>query len=302
MNNLDLSSCGRYVLTMKQQTVFHTLNKSKAQLLAEREINSQIKLALWKNQQDHVVYNTEKAHTLSLYVKGGAGCRRVDANYVRGKQDTLCIIPSGASAEWLIEDEFHFFHLYFTDSSIKRFAARVMDKEPQLVSVPDLTFHSDQQLNTLILPLVGALQIEDNANSLYAQESINEVFCHLLKDKQYCLNTKTLLRGGLSPAASRKATDYIHNNFDQKINLFELANLADLSEYHFQRMFKVTHGTSPHNYLTEVRIEKAQKMIIKGIPLVQVAQQCGFSHQSHFNRIFKKITGLTPKEYARCIA
>ena len=286
---------------MKQQTVFHTLNKSNAQLLSEREINSQIKLALWKNKQDHIIYNTEKVHTLSLYVKGGSGCRRVDANYARGKQDTLCIIPSDASAEWLVEDEFHFFHLYFTDSAIKRFTARVMDKEPQLVSVPDLTFHSDQQLNALIQQLSGALQIEDNANSLDAQERVNDVFFHLLKDKQYCLNTKTSLRGGLSPATSRKAIDYIHNNFDQKINLFELANLADLSEYHFQRMFKVTHGISPHNYLTEVRIEKAQEMMIKGVPLAQVAQQCGFSHQSHFNRIFKKILGLTPKKYARCI-
>ena len=287
---------------MKQQTVFHTLNKSNAQLLAEREINSQIKLALWKNQQDHVIYNTEKVHTLSLYIKGGSGCQRVDENNVKGEQGTLCLIPSGGSSEWLINDEFHFLHLYFTDSSIKRFAARVMDKEPQLISVPDLTFHSDQQLKTLIQQLSGALKIEDNANSLDVQESVNEVFFHLLKDKQYCLNTKTSLRGGLSPAISRKVIDYIQNNFDQKINLFELANLAGLSEYHFQRMFKVTHGISPHDYLTEVRIEKSQRMITKGSPLAQVAQQCGFSHQSHFNRIFKKIIGLTPREYAHCIA
>lgn len=285
-----------------KQTVFQALNKSKAQLLAEQEINSQITLALWKNQQDHIVYNTEKVHTLSLYVKGGSGCQRVDANYARGKQDTLCMIPSGASAEWLIEDEFHFFHLYFTDSAIKRFAARVMDKEPQLVSVPDLTFHSDQQLNALIQQLSGALQIEENANSLDEQESVNDIFFHLLKDKQYCLNSKTLLRGGLSPAISRRAIDYIHTNYERKINLFELAKTADLSEYHFQRMFKVTHGISPHDYLTEVRIEKAQEMITKGIPLAQIAQQCGFSHQSHFNRIFKKIMGLTPKTYAHCIA
>ena len=286
---------------MKQQTVFQTLNKSKARLLAEQEVNSQIKLALWKNQQDHVIYNTEKVHTLSLYVKGGTGCQRVDAGYAKGKQGTLCIIPSGGSAEWLVKDEFHFFHLYFTDSAIKRFTAQVMDKEPQQVSVPDLTFHSDQQLAALTYPLLNALQLNNNTNSLETQESINHIFFHLLKDKNYCLDTNLQIRGGLSPAVLRKVIDYIQVYYDKKISLSVLAELAQLSEYHFQRMFKISQGISPHNYLTEVRIEKAQTMIIKRVPLAQVAQQCGFSHQSHFNRTFKKVIGLSPGEFLRCV-
>ena len=64
-------------------------------------------------------------------------------------------------------------------------------------------------------------------------------------------------------------------------------------------MFKISQGISPHHYLTEVRLEKARHMIKKEIPLAQVALQCGFSHQSHFNNVFRKEIGLSPGEYIK---
>ena len=214
-----------------------------------------------------------------------------------GKQGTLCLLPSGGSSEWLVDDEFQFFHLYFTDSAIKRFFARTMDKEPQLISVPDLTFHHDPKLAKVAFLLSNSLKYNDKSNNLEVQKKVNDVFFHLLKDNNYCFNNRLKIRGGLSPADLSKVIDYIQTYFNQKICLTELADLVHLSEYHFQRMFKKSQGVSPHNYLTEVRVEKAQRMIISDVSLAQVAYQCGFSHQSHFNNIFKKNTGLTPREF-----
>ncbi len=286
---------------MKTQSVFETLNGSNASLKAEREIHSGLKLALWENRQDHVIYNTGEVHTLSLYLVGGYGCQRLDAGNARGAPGTLCLIPCGEQSEWLIRDEFRFMHLYFTDERIKRFAARVLDKEPQCVTVPDLTFHSDQKLATLVGGLHGAMLYDDPLSTLEAQELANDVFFYLLNHGEYCLDRGVQLRGGLSPQNTRRVLEYIHNHYADNPTLSELADLVNLSEYHFQRMFRRSHGVSPHNYLTEVRLNYAQQMIRSGKSLAKVAIDCGFSHQSHLNRIFRKSIGLTPGQYAACI-
>jgi AraC-like DNA-binding protein len=50
-------------------------------------------------------------------------------------------------------------------------------------------------------------------------------------------------------------------------------------------------------YLTQVRIFRAKKLLASGIAIAQVAQEVGFAHQSHLNRHFKRIIGVTPKQY-----
>ena len=86
ISHLHASGNCCYFFSMKQPTIFQTLEKSKAELLAKRDVNSHIKLALWKNKKDNILYNINKIHTLSLYIKGGFGCQRVDGGYARGKQ------------------------------------------------------------------------------------------------------------------------------------------------------------------------------------------------------------------------
>ncbi len=287
---------------MVKQTVFQSLSYSKAQLLAERKINKYIKLARWQNAKDHVEYHINKAHTLSLYTQGGNGSQRVDRGYKRGQEGTLCILPSGGSSEWLIDDEFQFFHLYFSDSVIKRFYAKVFDKEPQLINIPDLTFHYDKVLAHKMMQLSLMIGTDDEENSLALQERVNEVFFYLLNNKQYCLSQKLGIKGGLSPKANRQVKEYIQAHYAKKISLEELADLVQLSEYHFQRMFTVSQGISPHQYLTEVRLEKAKMLMHDGASFSYIALQCGFSHQSHFNNVFRREIGLSPSEHMKISA
>ena len=102
-------------------------------------------------------------------------------------------------------------------------------------------------------------------------------------------------------AILRRVKKYMEEHLQDKLSLDELAHEADYSRAHFLRMFRAVTGKTPHQYLTERRIERAKSMLLeaKKISLIDVAAQCGFSSQSHLTRVFRERVGVTPSEFKR---
>ncbi len=88
---------------------------------------------------------------------------------------------------------------------------------------------------------------------------------------------------------------------EHDFSLSELAATAHLSQWHFLRQFKKHVGFSPHAWLIQSRILKAQKLLRQGISISEVSQRCSFSDQSHFTRHFKNTFGITPGGYIRSL-
>jgi AraC family transcriptional regulator len=87
-------------------------------------------------------------------------------------------------------------------------------------------------------------------------------------------------------------------NYTRDLRLEELARIAGISRFHFAREFKRVTGTSPHQYLINLRIQRAKALLTESkMPLVEVGLRSGFSHQSHFTRLFRRFTGATPQSY-----
>lgn len=103
----------------------------------------------------------------------------------------------------------------------------------------------------------------------------------------------------LSDAKSNilRIKDFISSHSQQNLSLNELAALAGLSPWHFLRQFKKIVGLPPHAWLLQARLFEAQKRLKAGEKIINVAMQCGFSDQSHFNRHFKRTIGVTPSQY-----
>ncbi len=92
--------------------------------------------------------------------------------------------------------------------------------------------------------------------------------------------------------------DYINDNLGHELSLKELAAIAQISQYHFCRAFKQMTGLSPHQYLIQQRVERAKQLLQTGeMSIGAVAIACGFAHQSHLHRHFKRLTGVTPKTF-----
>jgi len=105
---------------------------------------------------------------------------------------------------------------------------------------------------------------------------------------------------GLAAWKKRRLAAYIDAHLADRIRVCDLAELLDLSNSHFCRVFGGAFGTSPHDYVTRRRIEAAQAlMLTTSDALCTIAYRCGFSDQSHFIRVFRRIVRETPSAWRR---
>ena len=93
--------------------------------------------------------------------------------------------------------------------------------------------------------------------------------------------------------------DYLAAHFDEPVSLDVLRELAGLSKYHLLRAFTKETGITPYSYLETLRIDRAKLLLKQGETPANVAQETGFSDQSHFSNTFKRLIGLTPGQYRR---
>jgi AraC-like DNA-binding protein len=104
--------------------------------------------------------------------------------------------------------------------------------------------------------------------------------------------------GAGRPAVSR-ARDYLAANFAEHVSLEELARVANLSPYHFSRVFTEQFGMPPHAFQIQLRVARARTLLREGWPIPQVASHTGFADQSHLTRHFKRLSVVTPGQYAQ---
>lgn len=98
------------------------------------------------------------------------------------------------------------------------------------------------------------------------------------------------------------AVEYMYENVGKKLTVADIAAAVKMSESNFQAVFKKATGQSVMNYFNNLKAEQAKIMIRKEIYTYgEIASALGFSSESYFTRHFKKITGMTPSEYARLI-
>jgi len=103
------------------------------------------------------------------------------------------------------------------------------------------------------------------------------------------------VRGGLSPSVLNRVKEYIHGHLADPLSLAELAQIAELSEYHFARMFKQSMGIAPHQYVMNARLIRAESLLRHtALDMTTIALDCGFSSTSHFSHRFKSLRGMAP--------
>ncbi|PVZ66325.1 helix-turn-helix domain-containing protein [Pelagibaculum spongiae] len=279
--------------------VFQQLHSSRATLAASAGFGDQMQLARWKNNHDHTHYHKPGHHTLSCYLDGGYQMQRVKRGQglKGGAPGRICLMPEDHESEWLVGDAVDFMHLYFEGRHLKQLAEKISDKECRYLQLEDLTFTDDLWISNLCQQLILPLDWQDKSDQLALENASQMLMLHLIK--QYGnIDWKTpQVRGGLAPSVLRKLTDYIDQYLDQKLTVTELAQVAQLSEYHLCRMFKQSTGQTLQQFVMQQRLETAKTLLLQGnLSVQQVALNCGFSSASHFSKRFSQKYQKTPNK------
>jgi AraC-like DNA-binding protein len=173
-------------------------------------------------------------------------------------------------------------------------ASQLVDRNVEIPFFPS-PIVSDARLASMIQNTHRAC--EAGVDPLVSQTLVLEAFSLLIM--RHSDQDAPLHALGKELAAVKRAKEYLTGNFNTKISLETLAKIAYLSPFHLLRAFRKTVGLPPHEYLINLRIERAKQLLAQGRALAEVAHETGFCDQSHFNRHFKRIIGLPPGQYLK---
>lgn len=177
--------------------------------------------------------------------------------------------------------------------------------DPARVALLDRFATRDVRIERILLSFVPELETGGLGGELYAQSLATALAVHLVRDHSSL--GPQLGRGidhesgrGLVPRALARVADYVEANLANGLSLEAVAAVANLSPRHFLRLFKVSTGLSPHQYVIRARVERAKGLLLDSdLSLAGVASACGFAHQQHLTRHFTRLVGVSPGRYRR---
>lgn len=132
--------------------------------------------------------------------------------------------------------------------------------------------------------------------SLLTEKEIGTLYYQMVKDYTGRVHQKKML----SPLKYQIAC-YIEKHLDYPISLEELSESCSLSKSSLCLKFKEETGKTLNSFIHERKIEKSKELIRSGLSFSAISYYLGYSSQSHFTRMFEKVTGLSPLEFKKSL-
>ena len=148
------------------------------------------------------------------------------------------------------------------------------------------------------LELKRELELARTDSYLYAESMATALATHLIR--RYATREAVIKNysGKLPPDRLKTVIAYIHEHLNQSISLAEMAAVVYMSPHYFASLFKQSMGVAPYQYVTQCRVERAKQLLKQPeFTIVEVCHHVGFQSQSHFTKVFREYTTVTPKAY-----
>ena len=159
------------------------------------------------------------------------------------------------------------------------------------------------RLNKNILKTGEFHEFTDIFNTMMSTSASNSFFAEAyFSSYMHILLTETAKKLYYTKGGFEKVLLKMQNSTMNTINNAELAEMCEMSEYHFIREFKKIIGKTPHQYMIKLTIEKAIELFnTTTMSVNEVALFLGFADPLYFSRFFKKSIGMSPKKYIKSI-
>ncbi|PSB27170.1 AraC family transcriptional regulator [Stenomitos frigidus] len=214
----------------------------------------------------------------------------------RRRAGDLAIIPAGIPHRCNWQTSVQFMILAIEPALLQQVGQDLVNPD-RIELMPQFMNESDALIQGIFSTLREELECDQIGGALLIDSLKTTLAIHLLRN--YCTTQPkpSNQADGLSQARLQRVTEYIHDSLHQDLKLVELSAIAQLSPYHFLRLFKQRMGITPHQYILQRRLEKATSLLRHSeLSIAAIAVQTGFSDQSHLTRCFKRTVGVTPKQ------
>ena len=198
-------------------------------------------------------------------------------------------------ARWDRED--HYLQIRIASHFIQTVAREIGMNPDRLELLPEFRTR-DPQIESIGLLLLSELNQEKLGGRLYIESLANVLTVHLLRNYSAAKPRLPSYQGGLPERQLLQVLEYINEHLHEDIKLADLAQLLDISQFHFSHLFKQSIGVSPYQYVIQQRVERAKQLLKQtDQPIMDIAFLCGFNSHSHLSKQFRQLTGMTPKAY-----
>lgn len=207
------------------------------------------------------------------------------------------LVPGGRPFSVRLLGELDTVHVYIRRKVIEEVAAEMVEGDPAAIEIPaDIV--SDPTLTGMLDAITLSLGDGDYATAIYMDHLARAIAAQLVRrHSQARLRQREQPRIG--PDLSR-ALDYMHDNIARSFNLADLAKATGRSPSHLSRQFRENLGQPPHAYLINLRLDMARGLLERTKePIAGIAHDCGFSHQEHLTRLFRRRFDTTPRAFRR---
>ncbi len=205
---------------------------------------------------------------------------------------SLTLVPRGHASQWIpsggVSDVLHLLiHPQWWHRLME-------DLDPDRIQLRADFSTEDPLVAQLGKALLTAAHSPGLGQQLYVQSLEQALGIHLLR--HYSVQGQPQPR--VTSRSLKCVLDYIEAHLSEELSLQTLAACEGWSVYHIARTFKAVTGQSPHHYVIGRRVERARYLLgFSHLSLSQIATDIRFASQSHMNRHFKRILGVTPKAY-----
>lgn len=253
--------------------------------------------------------NVNSPFTRLYYVTEGTARILLPTGIQELKPDHLYLVPSFTTHSYLCDTHFVHYYLHIYE-----------DHQSESSILEDFSFPTEIPAGDLELPLIKRLcginptmQLPQSDPTSY--DNTPTLIKNIIKNKQRTFCDKVESRGIVYQLMARflkdaqpkteinddriqKVLSYIRKNIYKTIDIDSLAAISCLSKDHFIRLFKKEINNTPLQYINQKKIEKAQLILITdSMPVKNISYLLAYEDHSYFNRLFKKLTGVTPQQY-----
>lgn len=194
-------------------------------------------------------------------------------------------------------DTFEVMHLYLGLPLIDQAARDLLGEHTVPVTFLDISGAQDERVKFMLNQLRFELIEERKPSLLFVHSLAQALTVHLIR-RYLDPHSTTRRSNALQAYKLRRVIDAMNEHLADDFRLAHLAHIADLSQYHFSRMFKRATGLAPLQYFIRLRMSRARHLLLEtDRSIIDVGLEVGYSSPSHFSQVFRREVGVTPSAY-----